>query len=281
MSKSAEEKDIVGVIPESSNLERQRRREARRKKIIWGFCIFLVILMLILVAIVFSKFFFKIRTIDIEGSDRYNIQEILDISGVQQGDILFMVDEDAISERLQSELPFIISVNVKKDYPGTLKITVEETVPDFCFSVAGEYVVVSRELKILDVLRTKTHMEALYGQLIPISIPSIQNAVVGKTLEFYEARNAKFIPQLLYTLDVCEMRDKIYSIDATSRFDIELNYEDDFVIQLGDASDFETKLVFAKKIIASFEKGTKGTVCVKDPEEGFALVDKPENLIPK
>ena len=124
-------------------------------------------------------------------------------------------------------------------------------------------------------------MEALYGTLIPIAIPSIQNAVVGKSLEFLDVRNTKFIPELLYTLDVCEMRDKIYSIDAVSRFDIELNYEDNFVIQLGNTSDFETKLVFAKKIIASFDEGTKGTVCVKDPEKGFAMVDKPENLNPK
>lgn len=281
MAKKAQDNDIVGVIPEDNNLERQRRREVRRKKIIWAFSIFLVILMLVLVAVVFSKFFFKIRTIDIEGSERYNVQEILETSGVKKGDVLFMVDESAISAKLQSELPFIVSVTVKKDYPGTLQITVQETVPDFCFSVSGEYVVVSRELKILDVLKTQKHMETLYGKLIPISIPSIQNAVVGKTLEFYEARNAKFIPDLLYTLDVCEMRDKIYSIDATSRFNIELNYEDNFVIELGDASDLETKLVFAKKIIASFEEGTKGTICVKNPEDGFALVDKPENLIPK
>jgi hypothetical protein len=44
---------------------------------------------------------------------------------------------------------------------------------------------------------------------------------------------------------------------------------------------FETKLIFAKQIIKSFAEGTTGTVNVKDPEKGYALVDKPENLLPK
>ncbi len=281
MPKKSEEKDVIGMIPNDVSLERQRRREAVRKKLVWAFSIFLAIAMVLVVVYVFSKFFFRIRTIEIKGADRYTEEQILEASGIDKDRILFTVRDRMVSSVIEAELPFIVSVTIKKDYPGTLVMTVKETEADFCFAISGQYVVVSKELKVLDVLESKDRMEALYGRLITIDMPGIQNAVVGKQLEFTDKRDTDFIPELLYTLEVCEMRQSIYSINAVTRFNIELNYEDRFVVQLGNTSDFETKLVFAKQIIASFKEGTTGTVCVEDPAEGFAIVDQSDNLISK
>lgn len=280
MAKKREE-DLIGMIENDSALERQRRREARRKKIIFVFGIVLFLVMLVVVVFVFSKFFFSVRTITVKCGEIYGEQEILDACGVEKGSILFTVDTDEVSSAIQSSLPFVISASVTRDYPGTLVISVKETKAEFCFEIADQYVIVSKELKVLDLTDSRKALEKRYGKLVTVEMPSLRNAVVGKQLEFEDPRDAEFIPELLYMLDMCGMRDQIYSIDARVRFAIELNYLDIFTVKLGNTSDFESKLLFAKNIIESFDEGTKGTINVEDPDKGFAIVDKPENLLPK
>ena len=198
---------------------------------------------------------------------------------LKKGDILFTVDTDAVARKIETELPHAISVKVERDYPGTLRISMQQTEAEFCFEISGQYVVVSKELKVLCVLEGKEELESSYGPLIPIKIPPIRNAVAGHTLVFMDERDTDFIPELLYTLEVCKLRDKITSIDASVRFDIRLFYMDRLEIKLGNTEEFETKLIFARQIAEKFKEGTTGTISVEDPEEGFALVDQPENLI--
>ena len=275
------EVDLIGMIDNDSALERQRRKEARKKKIILASGIVLFLAMLTVVIFVFSKFFFSVRTITIKCGQLYDEQEILDASGVENGSILFTVDTDEVSASICTALPFVISAEVTRDYPGTLVISVKETKAEFCFEISGQYVVVSKELKVLDLLADKAALEKEYGTLIEIEMPTLHNAVVGKILEFNDPKDKEFIPELLYMLDVCGMRKNVYSIDAKVRFDIRLNYENNFTVKLGNTSDFESKLLFAKKIIENFEKGTKGTVDVENPDKGYAIVDNPDNLLPK
>ena len=281
MAKKTEEKDNIGVIDSDSNLEWQRRREAYRKKILWTFFIVILLALVVIVVVVFSKFFFRVRNIEVTSPGRYTNEEILQAGKLEMGEVMFLVDEDAVASSIQKKLPFVISVKIERDYPGTLRIEVKETKADFYFEISGQYVVLSRELKILDVLTDKEKLESTYADLVPVKLPAIQNAVQGNYLQYSDKRDSEFIPKLLYALDVCQMRDAVISIDARVRFDIQINYLDLFTIELGNTSDFETKLIFAKQIIKSFAEGTTGTVNVKDPEKGYALVDKPENLLPK
>ncbi len=280
MAKNGVEKDDIGIISNDTALEKQRRKTVRRKRVIWIFCIVLFFVMILVVAIVFSKFFFSVRNIEIDCGEYYDPEEVEEVAGVKKGDILFTVDTDAVARKIETELPHAISVKVERDYPGTLRISMQQTEAEFCFEISGQYVVVSKELKVLCVLEGKEELESSYGPLIPIKIPPIRNAVAGHTLVFMDERDTDFIPELLYTIEVCKLRDKITSIDASVRFDIRLFYMDRLEIKLGNTEEFETKLIFARQIAEKFKEGTTGTISVEDPEEGFALVDQPENLIP-
>ena len=63
MAKNGVEKDDIGIISNDTALEKQRRKTVRRKRVIWIFCIVLFFVMILVVAIVFSKFFFSVRNI--------------------------------------------------------------------------------------------------------------------------------------------------------------------------------------------------------------------------
>lgn len=280
MANKPEQRDDIGIIANDTTLEKQRRKTARRKKLIWIFCAVLFFLMILVIAVAFSKFFFSVRTIDIKAGHYYDEQTIRDVAGVKKGDVLFTVDTDAISKKIESELPHAVSVKVERDYPGTLKISISETHAEFCFEISGQYVVVSKELKVLAVTESREEMVKTYGELIPVKIPAIRNAVAGQTLSFIDERDTDFIPELLYTLQICKLRDKITAIDASVRFDIKLRYMDRLEIKLGNTKEFETKLIFAAQIAKKFKDGTTGTINVEDPEKGYAMVDQPENLLP-
>ena len=280
MAKSTEKKVDIDVITNDTDFEKQRRKTVRRKRVIWIFCTVLFFLMVLVVAIVFSKFFFSVRSIEIKCGTYYDEKTIEQVCGIKKGDVLFTVDTDKVAQKIERELPHAISVTVQRDYPGTLKIHVKETDADFCFEISGQYVAVSKELKVLAIMESRAEMLESYGELLPIKLPAIRNAVAGQILSFIDQKDSKFIPELLYTLEMCNMRQQITSIDASVRFDIRLNYMDCFEIKLGDTKEFETKLIFAGQIAKKFEKGTVGTIDVKDPEKGYAIVDQPENLLP-
>lgn len=70
--------------------------------------------------------FFRVGDVVVKGNQRYTAQQIIEVTGVKQGDNLFGLSADRISRRLQNRLPYIRSVSVRRLLPDTLSITVVE-----------------------------------------------------------------------------------------------------------------------------------------------------------
>ena len=72
MANKSEVKDDIGMIGNDASLEKQRRKTVRRKRVIWIFCVVLFFIMILIVAITFSKFFFSVRNVEITCGEYYD-----------------------------------------------------------------------------------------------------------------------------------------------------------------------------------------------------------------
>lgn len=87
---------------------------------------------------------FSIQTVQISGQESLTDDEILGAAGVNGTASLPLLDAAASRQRLES-LPMVQSASVRKLYPGTLAVTLEERRPYAVWQQAGAFQVISRD----------------------------------------------------------------------------------------------------------------------------------------
>ena len=112
-----------------------RQRRIRKRRMIIGFSLFLILLAV--VGIILSlTVLFPINNISAKGSERYTAEQIISSSGIKLGDNLFVssVKTDALREKL----PYIQRVKIKRTLPDSIAITVKDAVPYACHLTEGK-----------------------------------------------------------------------------------------------------------------------------------------------
>ena len=105
---------------------RHNRRRRRRGSL--GPLLRVLSVLLTAVAIVAAlTLFFKVDQVAVSGNERYSEQEIIEASGVEQGDNLILLDKYRIAQRLYTQLPYISEVRINRQLPDTLLVEVVET----------------------------------------------------------------------------------------------------------------------------------------------------------
>ena len=73
-----------------------------------------------------ATIFFRVEKITVTGNDRYTQEEIVEISGIRNGDNLYGINKNKISGELRSQLPYIEGVSIHRSLPNTIEIKVSE-----------------------------------------------------------------------------------------------------------------------------------------------------------
>ena len=84
----------------------RRRNSNRRRRGSFGFLYKVLSMLAICGAIVVAMtLFFRVDTILVTGQQRYTQQEVVDASGIQTGDNLFLLNKYAVADSIARELP--------------------------------------------------------------------------------------------------------------------------------------------------------------------------------
>lgn len=210
--------------------------------------------------------FFRVRTITVEGNERYSDQEILDATGIETGDNMFLLNKYAISGEMMRQLPYIQTVQIRRNLPDGLVIRVTE-----CESVAaviqGDDVwLISDTGKLLE--RTD---QAGAGALPRIEGCQLLLPTVSSTMEL-PADSPISEERLLELIDKLEGRGMLADVEWISCADeeiLEFRYLDRFTVQLLYDADFDQKLFALEQIVEEYlEDNEKGTIILTMPDKG-------------
>ncbi len=87
---------------------------------------------------------FTVTEIKVVGSTFTERDVILEMSGINKGSSIFLLQEKKVVQRLLAE-PAILSVDIRKSYPSTVVIRLNERIPSAYILVDGDFWIVDEE----------------------------------------------------------------------------------------------------------------------------------------
>ena len=234
---------------------RRSKRGRRRNRGRFGFLYKLLSFVLILAAILVGcAVFFRVDRIEVSGNARYTQEEIIQATGVELRDNLFLLNKFQIVPRLLSRLPYIDEVVIYRDWPDTLVIEVTECQPVAAIQSGGAWWILDAKGKLLE--RTDAPGAAAYPEVTGLTPVT---PVVGSLLEVAEEESLKLqsLKSLLGELEQRGMMGDVGYLDLTAVNEISMGYLDRFEVRLPmSGSDFGRLL---RTVELAIEQGLSDT----------------------
>lgn len=281
-----------------------RRRRKRRRAVLFYIAMFLFV---VVAAVTLSlTVLFKIDTIQVTGSSRYPAQQIVSVSGIVQGENLFLAKTKEAGAAIESQLPYIKTATVSRRLPATIVIYVEDDTASGAIAYEGRYALIGSGDKVLEFVDTLPQgvtlvkglelAKAEVGQPIVYADDVEQNssseggdaepdASSSEVLESASSasapseeedatmhRSKEVFQELWKAIEESEL-DKVTEIDLSDPYNLVILYDNRITMELGLPTDLEYKLHYAKGIL---DAGG-----IKDTERGtLKLSDAVNNKVP-
>lgn len=217
--------------------------------------------------------FFRVRAVEVVGAVRYTPEQIRQVCGFEEGQSLYGVSGDL--SRLHERLPYIGSAKLTRKLPYTLIVTVAEDEAAYYCGLYGEYFALSEDLRVLE---RADEADAFAGEgCVELLLPEIDSAVVGDRIIFSLDSDEKYVKAYLDVLQTNVLRDRVTAFDLRDKFDLKLQCDSIYLVELADGADLATKLTTTAAVLAetaAFPEGVSAKIDVTNPASPSAIVSK-------
>lgn len=245
--------------------EAQRRQEKKRSRRT-AFYVFLFIAITLVFLAVCVSVFLNVEEVTVEGLEKYSYEEIIEYVPINIGDNMFSFKAKDIEADIVRALPYVGSVEIKRDLPTTVVINVVEEKPYFAAELAGDVYLMSSNLKVLEKITDVENNQAI-EDLTALHLNSVRCCIVGSRIEFVDKRTLDALTDLYTCFEDNYIESKIVSVDVRSRFDLYINYDGRFEVYLGDIENIDIKIRFLIGIIDELGDDAKGKIDVSNHRE--------------
>lgn len=230
-----------------------RRRRQGRFSFLYKILVFIAICGAIAVAL---ALFFKVDKVTVTGNSRYSADKIVEAAGIHTGDNMFFLNKYKASEQITTALPYVETVQIRRQLPDTLVVTVTECTAPAAVQQDGKLWLLSGDGKIVD---SKTGDGKQYAMVKGLSLLEPQ---VGSDIQVPDEEQSS--AQLLLTL-LGLLRDKgmladVQSIDLSDSATVILRYLDRFDVTFRWDADFDYKLDYLLAVVERLEINEKGAI---------------------
>ncbi len=221
----------------AERLAKRRRKRRRVAVLLFSFLILVIVTLWILSITVF----FPITSVSVSGNTFYEAETVINNSEIKAGDKLFGVSERKARNTLTVKLPYIKTVELKRNLFDNIEIVITETNDAFCYYQNGVYYTADTDNKILNSYSSKPERiaEILVGEIPEISI--------GYTLDIGKENLdlANSVYKILTRADIV-----IDSLDITNTSAITAKIEGRFSVNFGTMQDIESKTEHLRAMIS-------------------------------
>ncbi len=223
-----------------------------------GFLAKLLTLVAIVAAAVFGvTVFFQVNTFEIHGVENYSEDAVIIASGIELGQSILLVDKSKVASRINTRLPYVQSVQIKRRLPGTVVITVTEgKAAASVRSEYDEYWLIDDKGKLMEQVN-----EDRAASVTQISGVSALLPVAGDQIRLSQEDQQRLdvALELLQQLERYDLAGQIVSIDVTQLYNIVMYYTDQFEIQLGSTEELDYKIKYLAYALESLD-GKSGLI---------------------
>lgn len=239
-------------------MARRKRYNHKRRRGSLSFLYKLLAFVLICTAIALAlTLFFRIRTIDVSGSQRYSAQEIIDAAEVQVGDNMFLMNKYRAAERIRAALPYIETVQFRRDMPDGLRIIVTECTDPAAIVQDGKAYLLCDTGTIVDDVAASAAKKRIQVKGLTLVEP-----VVGQPAQAAEGQELALtqLLALMQALDERGMGGDVTLIDMSDPAQLTLGYLGRFNVYSPWDADYGYKLDYLLAVVEKLEANEKGVI---------------------
>lgn len=239
-------------------MARRKRYNHKRRRGSLSFLYKLLAFVLICTAIALAlTLFFRIRTIDVSGSQRYSAQEIIDAAEVQVGDNMFLMNKYRAAERIRAALPYIETVQFRRDMPDGLRIIVTECTDPAAIVQDGKAYLLCDTGTIVDDVAASAAKKRIQVKGLTLAEP-----VVGQPAQAAEGQELALtqLLALMQALDERGMGGDVTLIDMGDPAQLTLGYLWRFNVYFPWDADYGYKLDYLLAVVEKLEANEKGVI---------------------
>ncbi len=249
-------------------MAQQRRHKSRRRRRgrFSGLYRFFAVVAVIAAVIAACVVFFRINTVTVKGNSRYTAEEVVEASGIVNGDNLIAISKSKIASAIRMKLPYVESVSIQRKLPDGVELTVRERVAVASVDSNSGRWLISSQGKILE--------EAGNQSVVVVSGLQAVSPYAGGNLQVAEedANTLDHVLSLLEALEGQDMLSDSKELDCSHSTYLALSW-DIYTIKFPRGGDYPYLLRFVRSALASEEmpKNEPGTIdlTVKEGELYF------------
>lgn len=244
--------------PQQAKAIRMRRRKRHRL-----FFSIACVLLVCIAAVMATTVFFRVSQIEITGETRYQPEDLIGTSGISEGDNLFFLPEKSVQQSLSTTYPYLDTIEIKRHLPGTLEIAVTEREPMLSVQLAdGKIYYLDGSGKVLERIT-----EDEIGSTVHVIGVDAKELNVGQTVTDEDSEKIVAVLDMLGLFSRYSMLDKIVSVDISRSFDVYVDFDNRYVLELGRLDDLEHKIQFLKAILEQNDLPNTGIIDLSDGDE--------------
>lgn len=224
-----------------------------------GFVFGTLSFVIICAALVFGmSVFFRVSDLSVTGASRYSEQEIIEASGIKQGDNLMLINREAVARRIRSKLLYIGEVQVKRQLPTTLAIIVEESGGLALLETDSGLWLVDKSARLLEPCPQGELQN--YIRISGLSAVKPEAGVQFSTSD-EDKPKAVLLQALLEAIAAAGLQADITSLDVQNPVNAEMDYLGDrFRVKLGSQENLDYKLELLQEVVENLEPEDRGVI---------------------
>lgn len=218
------------------NPKKKQRKALKRRK--WTpFLILASIFILVAFIYLCITMLFNVDRVEIIGNTIYDTRDLIETSGIEKGENLFEVDTEYAESKLYSVYNYIEEIEVKRNFPNSVIITIVEAKPFAVIEEADGFTLVSMGGKVLE----RGLEEPPYGMMTVRGMSTVTNTED-------DIKRMELMKSIINAMEELKMEGYNF-LNLSDTLDITMIYENRVKVVLGNELQLEYKLQFVDKII--------------------------------
>lgn len=240
-------------------IENQAKKSEKKKRKIKKILKWTSIIVLVLVAIIFTLTspLFNIKEIEVENNNILSKERIISLSRLKKDENIFRFLQSDVEKYIKED-PYVEKVTIERKLPNTVKIQVQERNRDFCIKILDSYAYINNQGYILEIVEENQGLPIIEG------IETAEEEIkVGDRLKNNDLKKLAVAIQIMSIAKENEIDNKITGIDISNKNEYILYLaEEKKTAYIGNDSNLTTKILYIKEIMEKYEAGKEGTIFV-------------------
>lgn len=218
--------------------------------------------LLVCVAVVFAMgVFFRVQTIEVEGSTVYTPEEIIDAAGIDEGDNLFFINQLSAGSRIIANLPQVENAWVERDLPNKIVIHVEESYALAFVHWEELYWTITGNCKLLQTVPP----EELPGLIQVLDVTPVEPEA-GRFMEVAPEDELKlsYLKTILSAFEELDIVRDVADLNMTNAANPTFRYMGRFTVRMGSNDNTDYKLRMLMSAVLTMEPDETGTFNLTD-----------------